>query len=334
MTASYWADVLKRWPEATYTGFYNENRVVRVGGQRLVVRRPLPLRGTDIEPRQLHESEALRAARNAGVRVPDLLHETADALVCSYVDGSALIDLDPLQAFSTTLAEDVADVMKRLEHVPRRSFARWSDANPWHQSTTSCEALNGIVDWVHQTWIVSESATRAALSTIGVTHEVFRQLRQRASAVSTRPFQLCHGDIQPYNIFSGADGYVYLDWELAAWMDPLWDVALHLQRTPYPPSVAEHCWLARTSGARDLDPGMTSDLESFVAVEALKSLVNDTIRYVDRYSTGGDCAGLAQGLAQKTAFASERIGTSSLDADDAHELLATTAAARPTGRAT
>jgi aminoglycoside phosphotransferase (APT) family kinase protein len=99
---------------------------------------------------------------------------------------------------------------------------------------------------------------------------------------TSRRLRLCHGDFQRPNIFTDGRVHHLIDWELAVWGDPVWDVAAHLHRAGYPPvqqAEAQAVLLGTvpewTSSAAD-----RQDFAVFLRLERYRSLVLDALRHL------------------------------------------------------
>ncbi len=72
----------------------------------------------------------------------------------------------------------------------------------------------------------------------------------------------------------------FLDWELALWGDPVYDLAVHVHKMAYQPDETDMLlagWLARMNPAAT--EGWEADLATYLAHERIKSAIVDTVRY-------------------------------------------------------
>ena len=76
------------------------------------------------------------------------------------------------------------------------------------------------------------------------------------------------------------DGESYfLDWELALWGDPVYDLAVHFHKMGYTSAERNHVlqlWQAALS--RECIEGWEYDLDTYLAHEQIKSAIVDTVR--------------------------------------------------------
>ncbi|MFI6880564.1 phosphotransferase family protein [Streptomyces sp. NPDC050400] len=118
--------------------------------------------------------------------------------------------------------------------------------------------------------------------------------------LSSRPFSLLHGDLHRDNAIvtdKGDSPLFCVDWELATYGDPLYDLAVHLVRMAYPQSqwveVIER-WRIRMGGLRpEAVVGLDDDLRHYVDFEHAQSVYPDVIRAVSGLGTSFGRAELA-----------------------------------------
>ncbi|MEU3190598.1 phosphotransferase [Streptomyces sp. NPDC006992] len=109
------------------------------------------------------------------------------------------------------------------------------------------------------------------------------RLAAEAARLTDRPSCLLHGDLHRANfIVDPADTLWTIDWELAAFGDPLYDLATHLYLMDYPPRqrarvVAE--WRqAVTAVLPGADAGLADDLPRYLAYKRAQSVFADVVR--------------------------------------------------------
>ena len=72
----------------------------------------------------------------------------------------------------------------------------------------------------------------------------------------------------------------FLDWELALWGDPVYDLAVHLHKMGYSPSeheATQATWLAAVPA--EASENWEPDLDTYLTHERVKSAIVDTVRY-------------------------------------------------------
>lgn len=138
-------------------------------------------------------------------------------------------------------------------------------------------------------------------------------LRARARGMARRRFRLLHADIHRKNMILSDEGHVaFLDWELALWGDPVYDLADHLHKMSYTPAerrmVAEGWERVAPDECRE---GWRPGLDYYLAYEAVKSAVVDAVRWGRRLAESedpGERRMLARELADKISAAQPHWG--------------------------
>ncbi|MFI7011576.1 phosphotransferase [Streptomyces sp. NPDC050145] len=118
---------------------------------------------------------------------------------------------------------------------------------------------------------------------LGVHDVAFKFLRDRVEGLRSRPFHLLHADLHRENLIIDRRGQLWpIDWELAMFGDPLYDLATHLHLMRYPKEQERRVvslWrdvmrTARMAGAA----GLTRDLPLLLDFKRAQSVFTDVIR--------------------------------------------------------
>ncbi|MFJ2832910.1 phosphotransferase family protein [Streptomyces sp. NPDC087263] len=118
---------------------------------------------------------------------------------------------------------------------------------------------------------------------LGLDPDAFRQLRKRVAGLRDRPFCLLHADLHRENFIVDPDGKLWaIDWELAMFGDPLYDLATHLYLMRYPPTQ-ERLMIRRWCGiVEEIRPGSSQgwgeDLPRLLDFKKAQSVFTDVIR--------------------------------------------------------
>ncbi|WP_328725642.1 aminoglycoside phosphotransferase family protein [Streptomyces sp. NBC_00259] len=290
------------------SGHYNRNVRMEADSGPVVVR----MRSGDPEAMDLtlwSEADVLSAIGPHVPAAPRLLHASTDPgfQIHEFVEGRRV---DALFPDGKPLPEPVLDSIEtlfgRLLRVPARALPEVPGDWP-HDGDTAGFAgrLLGLVRVIRR----RHDATAGGLyEALGIPEDPCTLLQERAAGLAERPFRLLHADIHRKNMILGRRGQVvFLDWELALWGDPVYDLGDHLHKMSYSPAerhvVAEGWERAAPSECRTQ---WSRDLGYYLAYEAVKSAVVDTIRWGRRIAAEQDREArstLAGELADKIAAA-------------------------------
>ncbi|MFE5816830.1 phosphotransferase [Streptomyces sp. NPDC056479] len=214
-----------------------------------------------------------------------LAHDWMRSAVHTYVPGVAL----------SRTCDDVAKVDRSLIAAMAEGLARLTrvdgDAVPplppeWPEPPESREFLRKVVElterdvrqpnWDHFGQIFER---------LGVRRGALLKLADRVPRMTKRPFSLLHGDLHRDNVIVHRHRYpplVFVDWELASFGDPLYDLAVHLVRTGHTPAQRDAAITAWTKAVRQRRPeaakGLADDLEHYIAYEKTLSVFPDVMR--------------------------------------------------------
>ena len=117
----------------------------------------------------------------------------------------------------------------------------------------------------------------------GVDGDSFKQLRKQVAGLTERPFCLLHADLHRENFVVDPGGRLWtIDWELAMFGDPLYDLATHLYLMRYPEDQEDRMkeqWCEAVDG---VTPGSSADwyddLPKLLDYKRAQSVFTDVIR--------------------------------------------------------
>jgi aminoglycoside phosphotransferase (APT) family kinase protein len=291
--------------EGSLAGFYHHNVRLDTDAGPVLVRTPGPA-AEAMDLRLWPEAAVLEAIRPYVTQVPRLLHAHTDPefQIHTFVEGQLVDDLVP--DGRARLPEAVLDGVERffgeLLRVPDGALPPVPADWPSNGDTTAFALL--LLDGVRAIRARADAAVEGLYQELGVPADPGRLLAERAAGLSARPFRLLHADIHRKNmILTERSGVVFLDWELALWGDPVYDLADHLHKTGYARADRERVrsgW-ERVAPA-DCRVGLREDAAYYAAYEEMKSAVVDTVRWGRRIAlaaTAAERRGLAEELRGK-----------------------------------
>ncbi|MEU9603428.1 aminoglycoside phosphotransferase family protein [Streptomyces sp. NPDC048057] len=268
--------------ENALSGFYHRNVRVEDGSRPLLVRIP----GPGAEPMDLTlwpEPDVLKAIRPYVTRAPRLVHAGVDPVfqIHEFIEGRRV---DEIAQDGKPLPDLVLDGVERffaeVLAVPATALGAVPAGWPGDGDTRGFARL--VLDFARGLRDRADASTDALYRALGVPDDPCGLLLERADAeLVQRPFRLLHGDVHRKNmILSDGAGLVVLDWELALWGDPVYDLADHLHKTAYTASDRARV-LAGWERVAPVDcrAGAPSGLAFYLGCEEMKSALVDTVRW-------------------------------------------------------
>ncbi|MFI2760282.1 phosphotransferase [Streptomyces echinatus] len=144
--------------------------------------------------------------------------------------------------------------------------------------------LERLVHFTEQrVYLANQQRFAGLFEDLGLGAESFRYLRKNVSGLKERPFCLLHADLHRENFIVDAMQRLWtIDWELAMFGDPLYDLATHLHLMRYPArqvrAVVRH-WCETVEGVRAGSAGgWEGDLGRLLAYKRAQSVFTDVIR--------------------------------------------------------
>ncbi|MEU7001389.1 aminoglycoside phosphotransferase family protein [Nonomuraea sp. NPDC046570] len=266
--------------DAGTSGFYNKN--VRIDGPSGPVIVRIPMHDADnVDLRIWPEHEVLTAIAPYVAHAPRLLQvcESPAYQVHEFVPGDVLDDLAPRgQHVPPVVLAEVVDLFAQLTAVPPEDLPDLPVAWPESGDTGAfARVLSDTTQGVHDTF---GGEFGRLFSVLGIPADPLASTRDRWSSLTSRPFRLVHSDIHRKNMILSSGRVVFLDWELALWGDPLYELAVHFHKMGYADDERDAV-LARWVGAMapEFTRGWERDLDTYLAHERVKSAIVDTVRY-------------------------------------------------------
>ncbi|EGX59430.1 aminoglycoside phosphotransferase [Streptomyces zinciresistens K42] len=156
--------------------------------------------------------------------------------------------------------------------------------------------LEGLVRFAEERVYQADLESFEALfAVLGIDEDSFRSLRKHVvvPGLAARPFHLLHADLHRENLILDHRGDLWtIDWELAMFGDPLYDLATHLHLMAYPADQRERVirrWarvVREKAGPRATD-GWQDDLPKLLDFKRAQSAFTDVIRATRILDTGG-----------------------------------------------
>ncbi|MES9539952.1 phosphotransferase [Actinomadura sp. NPDC000600] len=267
-------------------GYYNDNIRVDTPDGPVIVR--IPIHGADMMDLRPWREDRVLAAIAPHVRdAPRLLHTSADPpfQVHEFIAGDVLNDVAPRGVpVPPHVLDDVVRLFRQLTGVPRLPDipASW----PGDADTVAFACLlSDLTQRVYDTF----SADYADLFTdLAIPADPLAPVGDLWRGLTPRPFTCVHADVHRRNMIVNGGSTTFLDWELALWGDPVYDLAVHIHKMGYLPEEQDALvtrWQAAMLPAHTA--GWRQDLDAYLAHERIKSAIVDSVRYSQLFAKGG-----------------------------------------------
>lgn len=284
-------------------GYHHANHVVTRDGRTFVVRIPLD-RSFDADLRMWPEWQVLPIARRHGLRCPQVygVDPSTGAQVHEYIQGDVVDATWPRGSGTPEpFVAGAAAILLALRHVP-------GDALPprpsgWPQSGDAPQLFRRLLAHTRAIWEREGERHARAFAALGVPPDPLACLAPLSNRLRGRPFVLCHADIHRGNCVLDQDGrIVLLDWEIALFGDPAFELATHIHKTGY--TVDDEARLLACMAEHE-DAGESAalfdDMHIYRAHERVKSVIVDVVRYRERVAAAAGTDQTARWLAARLA---------------------------------
>lgn len=268
------------------SGSYHENVPVDTPGGPVLVRIPLP--GADqMDLRVWKEWDVLDAIAQRVERVPRLLHVSADPpfQIHEFISGEQLNDLAPRG--SRTPPTVIPDVLAMFGQLAGLRGAELPPLPPDWPEDGNCAAFGHLVSAATQR-VYDDNRERfgVLLRALSVPDDPLAPVRAAWPTLTPRPFRVLHADVHRRNIVMSSHGAVFLDWELALWGDPVYDLAVHINKMTYLDDEL-HTLLSGWAARTEPSTAWFMDLTAYLRHERVKSAIVHSIRYAKEIAAAG-----------------------------------------------
>jgi aminoglycoside phosphotransferase (APT) family kinase protein len=283
-------------------GFYHQNMRLQTPDGPVVVRVPI----TTADRMDLAiwpEDGILRAIEPYVRQAPQLRRvslEPAYQLV-DWIDGDLLDDLAP-EGNRTPhhVITDLGQLFTQIGKVPLDELPPLPADWPADGDTAAfAQRLSDVTAGVHARFATDFGDLFDAL---GFPADPLEPILERWSTLSPRPFRLLHTDLHRKNMIVDRRTTHFLDWELALWGDPVYDLAGHLHKMGYQPdeeAAVQAAWLAALPAEATVN--WREGLPTYLAHERVKSAIVDTVRYSTQIAAGAESPEAEAALLDKLA---------------------------------
>lgn len=268
------------------SGFYNDNMRVDTADGPVMVR--IPIHGADIMDLRPWREDRVLAAIAPYVRAAPRLLLSSDEprfQVHEFIAGDVLNEVAPRGvAVPPHVLDDVVRLFVQLADVPR--LPDTPDDWPADGDTTAfARLLSALTQRVYDTYGPDFADLFTALA---IPAEPLAPVDDLWRGLTPRPFSCVHADVHRRNMIVNDGTTTFLDWELALWGDPVYDLAVHVHKMGYQPDERDALitrWLAAMPPTHTA--GWEDDLDAYLTHERIKSAIVDSVRYSQLFAKGG-----------------------------------------------
>ncbi|MEU0811207.1 aminoglycoside phosphotransferase family protein [Streptomyces sp. NPDC005970] len=283
-------------------GYYNRNAGVDTPDGKVNVRIPLPAADT-MDVRLWREEDVLAAVRPYVDYAPELRYvsHAPRFQVQTFIEGHLLDSFAPRgSAVPDHVIGDVVTVMSQLTAIPlAKAPALPQDWPLSGDSTAFGRRLAELTRRIHANHVAEYEEP---FDTFGIPADPLGPVADRWETLTSRPFAVLHADLHRKNMIVAAGAAWFLDWELALWGDPAYEVAIHLHKMDYPERQRDALLrLWPQALPQESTRGWQSDVQVYLRHERIKSAVVDTIRYSKQLASPGSTPALRDFLVTRLA---------------------------------
>ncbi|MCW7942281.1 aminoglycoside phosphotransferase [Streptomyces hygroscopicus] len=283
--------------EGPLEGYHHETYVIPLPPEAVG---PGPVRGKCREPRSnllwfdrrcfASEETLLADLQGRITRIPELItvsDDVRDVRLQKFIEGTTL---GSLHASGEEVPDDIAgqilDLFRQLARVTPKSLGVERECKPEDRSPEgdTADFLDRLICFAEQR-VYRENLERfpGLFSSLGLDGASFGRLRKRVAGLSERPFCLLHADLHRENFVVDDQRRLWaIDWELAMFGDPLYDLATHLYLMRYPRPqhelmVKQWCEVMEEERSGSSN-GWEEDLPRLLDFKRAQSVFTDVIR--------------------------------------------------------
>lgn len=221
--------------------------------------------------------------------IPEVLARSACHVIHSFAEGVSLGSLSrPEAPVPPTQLGQIVKLFGLMARTPGDVLP--CSPEGWPETGDSPGFFRQHLRFARDVFYRTPPDCRLILHGLGVRGgETFVRLEKRGVELRSRPFALLHGDLHRDNIVVGpSDRLFFIDWELAMYGDPVYDLATHLRLMRYPADQEaeviagwyEELFAVEPSGS--LVAGMTpqggDDLDTYLDFKRVQAVHTDTAR--------------------------------------------------------
>jgi hypothetical protein len=280
--------------EGPLEGYHHETYVIPLPAAAVG---PQSARGKCREPRSnllwfdrrcfASEETLLLALQGRITGIPDLIEVAEGVRLQRFIEGRTLNSLHGFgKEVPDGITAQILDLFRQMARVTPASLEVERECRPEDRPAEGDTGgfLERLVCFAEER-VYRENVNRfpGLFASLNLDGDAFGRLRKHVAGLSERPFCLLHADLHRKNfIVDGRGGLWTIDWELAMFGDPLYDLATHLYLMRYPKAqhdlVAKQWCEAMEEERKGSSNGWEEDLPRLLDFKRAQSVFTDVVR--------------------------------------------------------
>ncbi|MFJ8858746.1 phosphotransferase family protein [Streptomyces sp. NPDC102451] len=233
------------------------------------------------------EEPLLAALQGRVQRIPEIIEVAPGVLLQGFVEGRTLgRGVLPSRPLSPRHGDQLGQLLAEMAAIKSGEIdvEQICHAEDLAEEGDCAGFLDRLIHFTYERVYQEHGAPYHGLfEQLGVDGTALESMVERAGRLASRPFTLVHGDLHRANFIVDRRGDLWtIDWELALFGDPLYDLATHLHLMRYPERERERIcriWQSSVESARpDATAGWRQDLPVLLAYKQAQSVYTDVIR--------------------------------------------------------
>lgn len=272
-------------------GYYNNNYIYEENSKKYLLR--IPIEDAEImDIRLLPEEAILYLLEQNNIKAPRLLYEghTSKNLkfyLHSYIPGETVENLykedSPLPNW---IPLKIADFMYKYHSIDLNNVKLNLEQMPWTHNTS--DLYNHIYSFNKSMIEKCGNKVKELYRELSFPTSISNFIENKVFEITDESFVLCHSDIHRKNLIIDPDceDLTVIDWELALIATPCYDLSIHIHKMRYNDSQTDLLLKRYSQISGKSYANICKQVDLFRALEEVKSVAVDIVRYTDDISAG------------------------------------------------
>lgn len=259
--------------EGLIEGYNNINKIFDIGDYKYMLRIQKNSTHTVYDVKFFQEADIIELVYSKGIKSPMILYKDNrnNSMIYPYIQGATLYEKYSYSSIENWQVVKIAEFFRKLHSIDVKELLVKTEYS------TCYEFYSYIYSKYKQICLNIYQKHNDIFDELGLdVSKVFENSSQLQ--LNSRSIVLCHCDCHRKNIIASNEDLYYIDWELSLLADPLYDIAIHIQKMFYNEAQKE---LFLSNYFKKTDDVIISDLNSYLQLEAIKYAYTDLIRILE-----------------------------------------------------